>query len=368
MHKLLFASMFVFGCTSLEEPADAADLDAGQDGNTFTRDTADEPLDAGEDTRPIDAGLSDATPSDADPSDAGPNSASIRVASWNIQGLGTPGSAEYQATLAILQRLDADIVGLNEVDAPDVANLDAFASSLGYDHVLVSASNPFGSIRNAILSRLPPSAENVWTAAELSGDSDANDVTRNPLSMTVSGPNGVALTLIVQHWNSGFGNGEEFLRALDSYRVGQASDRVTGEVVVLGDMNAQVGDTETPSHFSEMPADIARLRRFLGDDIAELMAASGLRNDAFAAFTERDMNVIDLAQADGELATRDASGRRIDYILVSSEVHAREWAGEVYDARDDALSTFDYAGDAPAANATNVASDHFPVVADVRLR
>lgn len=306
--------------------------------------------------------------SDSDSTDTGSSPDQVRVMTWNIQGLGAPGSDEYLATLAVVQRLDADIVGLNEIDAPDLGNLSAFARSGGYDYVLVPDSNPFGTIRNAILSKLQPSDQTVWTSAELSGDRSANDVTRNPLSMTVTTAGGATLTLVSQHWNSGFGDDEEFLRAVDAVRVGQVAARAPAEFVVLGDVNAELGDRETPLVFTELPAALSELSALVGADINEMMSTDGLDNDAFSALLEGlEMEALNLAQGDGNAATRDASGRRIDYIFVTPSIHARAWAGEVYDARDDALSSLDYAGDAPSPDSTAIASDHFPVVADIRL-
>ncbi len=286
--------------------------------------------------------------------------------SWNIQGLGVPGSDEYVATLEVVRRLDADIIGLNEVDEGDLDNLVGFARDAGYAYALVPDSNPFGSIRNAIISRLPPLDQRIWTAEELSGDPEANDVTRHPLSMTVLAPSGVSLMLVVQHWNSGFGDAEEFLRAVDAVRVGQVAARAPEEVVVLGDVNALLGEARSPGVFTELPREIAGLSGLLGEDINEMMSSGGLVNDAFAPLLDgQGMEALYLTQGDGNEATRDASGRRIDYIFVTQAVHGRAWAGEVYDARDDALATLEYAGDAPDPEVTAIASDHFPVVADV---
>lgn len=292
----------------------------------------------------------------------------VRIATWNIQGLGTPESPQYEAAFDILQRLDADIVGLNEIDAGDLDALSEFGSRLGYAYVLVPPANPFGTLRNAILSRLPPDDQTIWTAAALSGDPGANDVTRNPLSMTVTTEHGTPLTLVVQHWNSGFGDGEEFLRAIDGVRVAQVAARARGAFVVVGDVNAELGDVEVPSVFTEIPRPIANLGALLGSDIEAELSTTGLQNDAFAPLLEDlGMEALPLTQADGNEATRDVSGRRIDYILVSGPIYQRAWVGEVYDAEDDLLSDFEYMGSAPSAEATEIASDHFPLVADIAV-
>lgn len=322
---------------------------------------------SGETGDPASSGTASAA-SEGSSETAGEGRRGIRIATWNIQGLGAPGSAEYVAASDVLQRLDADVVGLNEIDAGELENLADLGNRLGYAHVLIPPTNPFGTIRNAILSRLAPDEQIIWTAAELSGDPGANDVTRNPLSMTVRSASGTSLTVVVQHWNSGFGDAEEFLRAVDSVRVAQVAARVKGEVVVVGDINAQLGDAETPGVFLEIPESISYLGGLLGSDIEAQMSGRGLRNDAFSALLDDlGMESLLLTQADGNPATRDASGRRIDYILVTSALYERGWSGEVYDARDDILSKFEYSGEAPPPDATELASDHFPVVADIAI-
>ena len=39
----------------------------------------------------------------------------LRVVTWNLETLGPPGSSPYQAVAAVLGRLDAEIVALQEI-------------------------------------------------------------------------------------------------------------------------------------------------------------------------------------------------------------------------------------------------------------
>ena len=39
----------------------------------------------------------------------------VRVATWNIESVGAPGSSEYSASLDVLARIAADVVALNEI-------------------------------------------------------------------------------------------------------------------------------------------------------------------------------------------------------------------------------------------------------------
>ncbi|MGB5832376.1 MAG: endonuclease/exonuclease/phosphatase family protein, partial [Thiohalocapsa sp.] len=103
----------------------------------------------------------------------------VRIVTWNIETVGARDSAQYEAARAVLQRLDADIVALQEIlSAADVEHLDDFAFDLGYAHVAVAPSGPFGSMRNALLSDYPIRFSDPWTSVELSGDADADDLTR----------------------------------------------------------------------------------------------------------------------------------------------------------------------------------------------
>ena len=80
----------------------------------------------------------------------------MRIMTWNIETVGSAGSIEYQAALAVLARIGADVVALNEIASlADTANLEQLATQAGYPHLVYSSGAPFGSDRNAILSRHP---------------------------------------------------------------------------------------------------------------------------------------------------------------------------------------------------------------------
>ena len=68
----------------------------------------------------------------------------IRIATWNIEGVGSPGSDEYDALIDVLRRIDADVIGLNEIDIGETSILEDIAAQLGYDTVVVPGTNPFG--------------------------------------------------------------------------------------------------------------------------------------------------------------------------------------------------------------------------------
>ncbi|MGB8144561.1 MAG: endonuclease/exonuclease/phosphatase family protein [Chromatiaceae bacterium] len=100
---------------------------------------------------------------------------------WNLETVGTPGSAPYQAVAAVLGRIDAEVVAIQEVaGATDARHLQALARQLGYPYVEIPPGGPFGALRNALLSDFPITRSTLWTAALLSGTGCA--MTPSPIS------------------------------------------------------------------------------------------------------------------------------------------------------------------------------------------
>jgi len=289
----------------------------------------------------------------------------VRIATWNVEALGYPGSEEYEAVATILARIDADIVGINEIDAPEVGHIKTLGSELGYSHVTVPSTNPFGDIRNALLTRLPVIDSAIHKPPQLSGDSGANDVTRYPISVTVDA--GQPVTVVVQHWKSGFDDDDEFRRAVDSLRTAQAADTGSPWVLAMGDVNQDIGEPPwSPDRFTSIPAGMPSGYQ-LGNDLSGAMGADGIANDAFQALHAVGLDIVDAQQLDGRYATRDASDRRIDYILGTDAVLATA-VGEVYDSRDEGPGGLEKAGEAPPRETSASASDHFPVLVEFTVQ
>ena len=151
----------------------------------------------------------------------------LRVCTWNVLTVGVPGSDEYEAAYAVLDRLGADVVAIQEVaSAADATYVVQLAVDLSYPHVTVAPAGPFGALRTAILADYPLQPGVSWTVAALSGDPLANDLTRYILwaDVDVTGA-GDALSMIVTHWKSGTANDDEYRRAIESRRVGQGLSR-----------------------------------------------------------------------------------------------------------------------------------------------
>jgi endonuclease/exonuclease/phosphatase family metal-dependent hydrolase len=287
----------------------------------------------------------------------------VRVVTWNVESLGDSGSEQFEAVRAVLARLDADIVSLNEVDEGEGGDLQDLADALGYDTVIEDEYNPFGGLHNAILTRLEVVDSEVWTSDALSGDSNANDMTRLPISIEVETPSG-RLAVVGEHWKSGFELIDEFRRVVESHRMVQAAEKQDASaVLVLGDVNAELDDPPPSIDTWQYMPSGEPFGFELGQDIQDLLDDDGIPNDVFLPLFDAGLEEVDTLQLDGRGGTREESGRRIDHIFASGSVEVV--ASEIYDARDESLGGVPKSGDAPDRYATLDASDHFPVLVDV---
>ncbi len=309
--------------------------------------------------------------SDTDTADtAAPTERWFRVATWNVATLGSQGDPEYEAAKRILGRIDADVVALNEIGTDaDVHNLADLADELGYASVVVPSYNPFGTLRNAIISKRAPTGSAWPDSAELSGDLSANDVTRLPVLVEHAITGVGTLTVVTQHWKSGWFDDDEFRRMVDSRRTVQAAARgnpQTSWVLISGDVNAEVdGPAETPTRFHSLPSSMPG-GYFLGEDLYDEMTSGGLVNDAFQPLYDGGYDVVDMTQRDGTTATRPESGRRLDYIFASAGAPSG-WRAEIFDCNDQSLPGLPMAGDPITASSCRLASDHLPLVIDLPL-
>ena len=108
---------------------------------------------------------------------------------WNVQLLGTVGSEQYEATKSILVRLNPDVIAFNEIEDFEATTLRTLTDDLGYSASFLPTYNPFGSLRNAVVSRYPIIASSAHSSADLSGQTSANDTTRLPVEVRIDVPN-----------------------------------------------------------------------------------------------------------------------------------------------------------------------------------
>ncbi|MFT7519586.1 MAG: endonuclease/exonuclease/phosphatase family metal-dependent hydrolase [Kiritimatiellia bacterium] len=298
--------------------------------------------------------------------------ARLRVATWNIQGVGRPSSDQFAAAVQVINRLDADVLGLNEIDSNELVVINDLAKATGFSHVFVPDDNPFGGLRNAIFSKHPFERSEAWTSATVSGDSRANDVTRLPVSAEIKLPNNPhPVRIIAQHWKSGFDLSSRFRRAADGYRTASAAVRdAPVHVIVFGDVNAVLSlMPEDPDPWTYKPTDNAMPSGWAaGPDLQAELDGPGLRNDAFHYLQAQGLEPLEALQLDGRDATRPVSGKRIDYVFASASIRALQPVTEVYDCTDEGdEGALPKVGDTPPRQACADASDHLPVLLEVVL-
>ena len=303
--------------------------------------------------------------------------ADLRVASYNVQRLGDPGSPEYQALVEILQRVGADVVMIQEVSgSSEVARVGDLAADAGYGHHCVSETSGTlsGGLRTASLSRVPLVQCISWSAAELSGDQNANDITRDIFEVHARvDPNRAVWGVFTSHIKSGSTNRDKFRRQVEIQRAMQAVSNFMAAnpgapVVFTGDLNEDIGDGPFGQPvFDQAPAGLPSSYE-LGSDIAFPVVY-----DPFVTITAEGLAVQDASHEDapGDDQTRWASGRRLDYLCV--DLHAGPEGTEVYDACDDngvddppPGNFLAKTGSPLACGREQEASDHLDVFADVQ--
>jgi len=294
----------------------------------------------------------------------------VRVATFNIQVFNGSDQNQYNAARDILLRVGPDVICLQEM-----ANTSAFnslAADAGYPYkVLASSAGDIDSGADwaGVMSKFPFVLTATRTAANLSGDPQALDLTRNFILVVVDVPGTAAnLALTGNHWKAGTEDADEFRRSIESIRAMQVVagyDSSVDAFFVVGDMNDDLNDgPDSPSQFNSLPGGLPGNFE-LGNDITfpvinsvflPLLNASGPAN----------LNVISVLQKDGSDATRPASGRRLDYLWRSDVVTVL--GSEVYDSADEGLpgGLPKYGSPLPAGTSA-LASDHLLVFADVSL-
>jgi exonuclease III len=293
----------------------------------------------------------------------------VRVAAWNVESLGTPLSLEFEAVRQVLARLDADVVVLEEVDAAEEDAFAELAAALGYPEATIARDHPFGSIGNAAMTRLPVVAFRYPSAATLSGDPAARDLTRLVPVLELEVPGAASrLGVVGTHLKSGFEPADYVRRAVDAVRTAQAADQVAsvGATLVMGDFNEDLADS--PASVAPLVAPVSGLPDdwILGADLAAAFEGAGLRYDPFAPLVDRGFSAVDAERRRGGTATRPSSGRRIDYAWFAGEDGARVTGAEVYSSADEAWEGL-ASGPVPPYDANLFAADHLPLLVEVAL-
>ena len=267
-----------------------------------------------------------------------------------------------KAVADAIKRCDPDVIALQEIESLEAltAFRDTYLSGLGYDHVVSIDTGDARGIENSVLSRFPLKDVQTWKNLPLGGtqpelfDNKPNDFAgqpivfkRSPLRVTVDVPaDKVAqlapgapskpylLTIFIVHQKSGRGgNYWRQAEARKTLELAQEFEKTTpaANILVVGDFNAR--SREEP---------------------LKIYTRAGLRELWAEPDADRDRSAI-----------THASNRRIDHIIyndaVSGEIVRESKFVLAMPTRADGV---DYRTTAPPKG---YASDHFPIVVDVRV-
>lgn len=305
----------------------------------------------------------------------------LRIATFNIgahfttssggvyypdYSLGAPGTADHDSVRDVLDRIDADVVALQEIHGADISanHVNALASSLGYPYVFIApASNTFDTtLRVGFLSRFP-----FLTQTSITSPTGAKEMNRLIPVVTVDVPGTTRdPVLVAAHLKSGSAASDLFQRTVEMRRLtGFLSAQglnAADNFVIMGDFNLSDNDRV----FTALPGSGMPGSFILGTDIG--LPISYFTNP-LNYFSSPAVTRILPRQLDNSTVTFPSSGSTIDLLLVSPTLGARPLRSEIYN------STLDVSNDtglpkwgAPLASGTSAAaSDHYPLFADLEL-
>jgi endonuclease/exonuclease/phosphatase family metal-dependent hydrolase len=259
----------------------------------------------------------------------------LRVATWNLWWRFGPWEERQPAIAEALQRMDPDVVALQEVwgvhDGPGQA--ETLAEKLGYEHVFDAGFDTGDALfGNALLSRWPL----VRSEKRPLPSTPETQGLRFALKAVVEGPRG-SFEIYTAHLNWRYDESalrQEQVRALAEF-VAESKDR-TFPPIVCGDFNADPVADEIRMLNGRAAVPAPPLVFMDAWDVAGQGPGHTWSNDN--AFAARDLE----------------PDRRIDYVLVGWP--KARGAGHVVDARVAAIEPIN--GVQP--------SDHYAVVAELR--
>jgi len=296
----------------------------------------------------------------------------VRVATWNVElGIGTPGSAKYEAQKDILRRVNADIVAFQELGAPSSNEWVRLAGELGYPYRAWGRMGFFaGDLVVGYFSRFP-----IVEVRSVESPPGAQEMTRLPMRIAVRVPGAArTFTLWTVHLKAEFKLRDCFRRAVESSRVFQDlaayrkrfPDRT--EYIVLGDMNDDPARSAQPVEFTKAHPEVPFAYR-LGKDIGFPLRYRAFPGDRFG---EAGLAQVEAWQTGSrDPITHRLTNLRLDYIFVSPAVRNSASGApraEVYYSEGDGPDAgMPKGGEFLAAGRSQEASDHYPVFADLHL-
>ena len=305
----------------------------------------------------------------------------IRLASYNIgahfttssggvyypdYSLGAPGTPDFDSVRDILQRIDADVVALEEIHTADISgnSVNTLATQLGYPYIYIAPStNTFdNTLHVAFLSRFP-----YLTQTAITSPPGAKEMNRLIPAVKVDVPATARdPVLLAAHLKSGSAASDLFQRTVEMRRLTTylttSGLTVNDNFIIMGDFNLSATDrTFTSPPASGLPASFV-----LGADITlpinyYINPVTYFNNPAITRIIPR--------QLDNSTVTFPSSGSTIDLFLVSSLVGARPLHTEIYNSTLDTSNTSGMAKAGPplAAGTSTAASDHLALFGDFEL-
>ncbi len=265
---------------------------------------------------------------------------SFRLATLNVEnGTGAPRSRSFEGVVSLLRRIDADVIGFQEVE-DGFSELAAAGAAAGYPHIAFGddrfpmpseyQSGEFGSGQNlAVLSRFPI----IETLQIGRADGAIREHTRFPLFVRIDAPNDPVI--VVAHYKASDDDSSSFRRAVEAFRTveflrARGLDGSSDNIFVIGDLNEDVEDFQPQSFDSSLgsgsgmfpdgstlPGSFSIGSDLIGMGSRELIYGAFPRA-VFAALAIREQGAF---QVDGIDRTRAKdSPRRLDYILVPDRV------------------------------------------------
>lgn len=308
----------------------------------------------------------------------------IRVAAFNIGAvftgsapdfsLGDPGTPDHETVKAILDRIDADIVSLEEIAEDDTtgspSDLSALAASLGYPHVYEAPNEgsagtyaaPFDtSLRVAILSRYP-----FITTGVITSPLGAREMARFHAVVKVDIPGTTNDPVVIgTHLKSGDATDDRFRRVIEMRRLTEylSAHGITEDdnLFIVGDFNL-VGANRL---FETLPTGVPA-NYDLGDDVTFPVSYS---TNPLAYFSSPGVIRLDPRQLNGSAVTFPSSGNVLDLMMVSPAIAGRMHGTEIYNSALDVSNSagLPKAGDPLAAQTSQIASDHLALFGDFEL-
>lgn len=324
----------------------------------------------------------------------------VRIASFNVKtGIdtdhyyGTTNVGDYAATIAILQRVQPDIVCFQELYANE-ANMTAWlaaAAVLDYSYYAISDGGTFDTtLRLGVWSKYPITGS--AHVKETVVDTNAAEITRWPLHVTIEVPGALyPFHVFVTHNKATTENTKtRFQRAFEIHRtVNYITNLVAQdpnnnvEYAIMGDFNDDIGLAQNSSfdlgYYNSVVGSLSGFND--GYDIpwnnptnaGWLMLYSKYPTERLAA---AGMAAVDAAHTGTNLtwthyAANPASRYRLDYILFSEEIMNSAYgapAGEVYNSEGDGEGVgLPKAGSPLAFSVSSNASDHRLIFSDFHL-